>query len=212
MRWLVFAILLLGCKSKQPPSKRDDARLPPADASVADAAIDAARPDAATLSLTITSDGVGPITDKATDENDFKKLLPGFAVRSNHREAEDYEYEEIFANKGDTQILRAVISDGSLFKVEVDDPMFSTVAGVAVGMTVAELDAKIKGIKCVFETYDPAADAERVDRALRCQTESLPRVLFEIDYEKFTGREGSVSTKAIGKRKINQIVWLAGKE
>ena len=105
-----------------------------------------------------------------------------------------------------------MISDESLFKVEVDEPMFATSAGVAVGMTVAELADRNKDIKCVFETYDPMADAERVDRSLRCQSASLPHVLFEIDYEKFTGREGSVSPKSIAKRKIIQIVWLAAKE
>ncbi len=212
MRWLVFAALCLGCKGKQAPPTYKDARQPPADAAVADAAIDAALPDAATMSLTITSDGVGPITAKATDEDRFKKLLPGFAVTSSHQEAEDYSYDEIIASKGGTQILRAVISDGSLFKVEVDEPLFSTAAGVSVGMTVGDLADRTKDIKCVFETYDPQADAERIDRALRCQSASLPRVLFEIDYEKFTGREGNVSPKSIARRKIIQIVWLAAKE
>lgn len=212
MRWLVFAALCLSCKGKQAPPKRDDARLPPADAAVADSSIDAALPDAATMSLTITSDGVGPITVKATDEDRFKALLPGFTVTSNHQEAEDYSFDEIIASKGGTEILRAVVSDESLFKVEVDEPMFSTAAGVSVGMTVGELADRTKDIKCVFETYDPSADAERIDRALRCQSASLPRVLFEIDYEKFTGREGTVSPKVIAKRKIVQIVWLAAKE
>jgi hypothetical protein len=212
MRWLVFTALCLSCKGKQVAPKHDDARLPPADAAVPDGAIDAAVPDAAAMSLTITSDGVGPITAKATDEDRFKKLLPGFTITSNHQEAEDYSYEEIIASKGGMPILRAVISDESLFKVEVEEPMFSTAAGVSVGMTVAELAERNTDIKCVFETYDPQADAERIDRALRCQSASLPHVLFEIDYEKFTGREGSVSPKAIAKRKIIQIVWLAAKE
>lgn len=211
MRWLVVAALCAGCKSKQPP-RAHDARLPPADAAVADAAIDAPRPDAATMSFTITSDGVGPITTRATEEYDFVKLLPGFTVTSSHHEAEDYEFDEIIVKKGDDQILRAVVSDHSLFKVEVDHPMFSTAAGASVGITVGELVVRTKDIKCVFETYDPQADAERVDRALRCQSASLPRVLFEIDYEKFTGREGTVSPKAIAKRRIVQIVWLAAKE
>lgn len=212
MRWLVVAAVCAGCKSKQPPRTHDDARLPPADAALADAAIDAARPDAATMSLTITSDGVGPITTKATEEDDFVRLLPGFTVTSSHHEAEDYAFDEIIARKGEDQILRAVVSDHSLFKVEVEHPMFSTAAGASVGITVGELIVRTKDIKCVFETYDPEADAERVDRALRCQSASLPRVLFEIDYEKFTGREGTVSPKAIAKRRIVQIVWLAAKD
>ena len=96
--------------------------------------------------------------------------------------------------------------------IEVDEPMFATESGIAVGSTVTELAAKVADIKCVYETYDPEADAERVERSLRCDSEKLPRVLFEIDYEKFKGPEGKVSTKTIAKRKIIQIVWLAGKE
>lgn len=212
MRWLVLAASCLACsKGKQaPPPKHDDARVVAIDATVADAAVDAA-PDAATLPLTITSDGVGPITAKVKDEEQFGKLLPGFTVKSERREAEDYAFDEITASKGATQILRAVIQDKALFKVEVDDPMFATASGVAVGTTVADLVAKLPDTKCVYEKYDAEADAERVDRALRCESAGLPQVLFEIDYAGFKGPEGAVSTKAIGKRKIVQIVWLAAK-
>ena len=36
--------------------------------------------------------------------------------------------------------------------------------------------------------------------------------MFEIDYDKFKGPEGKVSPKAISKRKIVRIVWLAGED
>lgn len=213
MRWLVLAALCVGCKGKkQPPPKHDDARIVPADAAVADAVVDAAPPDAPVMSTTITSDGVGPITADTNDADDIARLMPGYAAKSEHHEAEDYSYDEIVVTKNKVQVLRAVVQDKNLFKVEVDDPTFATASGVTVGTTVAELAAKIASIKCVYETYDPEADAERVDRSLRCDSEKLPRVLFEIDYEKFKGPEGTVSPKTIAKRKIVQIVWLAGKE
>ncbi|HEX5062146.1 MAG TPA: DUF1131 family protein [Kofleriaceae bacterium] len=211
MRWLVLAALCVGCKGKKPPPKHDDARIMPADAAVADAAVDAA-PDAWQMSTTITSDGVGPITADTNDADDFERLMPGYSAKSEHHEAEDYSYDEILVTKNRLQILRAVVQDKSLFKVEVDDATFTTASGVSVGTPVAELAAKIADIKCVYETYDPEADAERVDRSLRCGSEKLPRVLFEIDYEKFKGPEGTVSTKTIGKRKVVQIVWLADKD
>lgn len=210
MRWLVLAALCFGCKGKQPPTpKRDDARVQPIDAAVADAPVDAAPPDAPKMSTTITPAGVGPITVKHIDEDDYKKLLVGLTVTSKHREGEDFMYDEYIAKQGETQVLRAVISDRSLFKIEVTDPMFATAAGVAVGMTVAHAAAKMKDLKCTFETYDPEADAERVDKALRCESASLPHVMFEIDLEGFTGTEGTVSTKTIATRKIVEIVWLA---
>jgi len=213
MRWLVLAALCLGCGKgkKQSSPKRDAAAVVPADAAVADASIDAA-PDAPSMSTTITSDGVGPITADTNDVEDFERLMPGYAANSEHHAAEDYSYDEIRVTKNKVQILRAVVQDNTLFKIEVDDATFATASGVAVGTTVADLAAKIADIKCVYETYDPEADAERVDRSLRCDSEKLPRVLFEIDYENFKGPEGKVGTKTIAKRKVVQIVWLAGKE
>ncbi|HEY5926439.1 MAG TPA: hypothetical protein VIV11_32355 [Kofleriaceae bacterium] len=212
MRWLVVAALCVGCKSKKAPPKFDDAPPAPADAAVADAPADAATPDAATMPLTITPDGVGPITAKHIDEDDYKELLVGLTIKSEHREGEDFRFDEYVASKGTTPVLRAVISDRSLFKIEVMDPMFTTVAGIGVGMTAEELAAKTPGLKCVYETYDPNQDAERVDRALHCGTEKLPRVRFEIDHDKFKGPEGKVNPKVIAKRKIVQIVWLAPEE
>ena len=212
MRSLALLALCLGCKGKQaPPPKHDDARITPLDARPADAAAIDAAADAAATSTTITADGVGPISAKVKDEEQFAKLLPGFTVKSEHHEAEDYSFDEIVASKGTSQVLRAVVQDGALFKVEVDDPTFATASGVAVGMTVADLVAKLPDAKCVYEKYDAESDAERVDQALRCQAASLPQVLFEIDYAKLTVPEGAVSTKTIGKRKIVQIVWLAAK-
>ena len=211
MRWLVVAALCLpACKGKQAPApKRDDAAVLPADASLPDAAVDAAPPDAPGLATTITADGVGPITAKATDEDDFAKLLPGFKISSEHHEAEDYSYDEITATKDGKPMLRAVVTSSGLFKIVVLDPMFATTAGVAVGTTVEELAVKIKDTTCVFETYDPQADAERVERALRCKAPSLENVAFEIDHDKYKGKEGKVAVKAIAARKIIEIVWLA---
>ena len=211
MRWLALFAACLACKGKQaPPPRHDDARVVAKDAAPADAAIDAA-PDAAAASTTITPDGVGPITAKVKDEEQFAKLLPGFTVTSEHRQGDEYNFDEIVASKGATQVLRAVVQDGALFKVEVEDPTFATQSGIAVGMTVADLVAKLPDAKCVYEKYDAADDAERVDQALRCQAASLPQVLFDIDYGKLTVPEGGVSTKTIGKRKIVQITWLAAK-
>ena len=213
MRWLVLAALWFGCKGKQPPApKRDDARVQPIDAVVADAAVDAARPDAALMSTEITSTGVGPITAKHIDEDDYRKLLVGMTVTTRHQEGEDFMYDEYIVKKGAAQILRAVVSDRSLFKIEVTDPMFATAAGVAVGTTVGEAAAKMKDLRCAFETYDPEADAERVDKALRCEAASLPHVMFEIDLGGFKGAEGNVSPKTIATRKIVEIVWLAAQE
>jgi hypothetical protein len=130
-------------------------------------------------------------------------------VTADHKEGEDFMYDEYIAKKGKTQILRAVVTDRSLFKIEVYDPMFTTAAGVATGTTVAEAAEKMKDLKCVFETYDPASDAERVDKSLRCESASLPQVMFEIDLAGFKGAAGNVSPKTIAKRKIIQIVWLA---
>ena len=67
----------------------------------------------------------------------------------------------------------------------------------------------MKDIKCTFETYDPESDAERVDKALRCDSASLPYVMFEIYLAGFKGTEGTVSTKTIATRKVVEIVWLA---
>jgi hypothetical protein len=213
MRWLVVAALLVGCKGKQaPPPKRDDAALQPIDAVVADAAVDAPAIDASVMSTTITPTGVGPITAKHIDEDDYQELLVGMTITTNHREGEDFNFDEYVAKKGKTQILRAVVTDKNLFKIEVYDPMFATAAGVTTGMTVAEAAEKMKDLKCVFEIYDPQADAERVEKSLRCESESLPRIKFEIDLAGYKGAEGNVSTKTIGKRKIVQIVWLASHE
>lgn len=213
MRWLVFAAFILACKGKQQaPPKRDDARVQPVDAAVADAPIDAAPPPDAGMATTITSDGVGPITAKMIEEDDYRRVLVGLAVTSQHQEGEDYMFDEILAKKGKTQVLRAVIADRSLFKVEVHDAMFATAAGVAVGMTVADAAARTKDLKCSYATYDPSADAERVDRALRCESMSLPQVMFEIDHSGFEGPEGTVSVKTIASRKIVEIVWLAAHE
>lgn len=208
MRWLVFAALVLACKGKQQPPKRDDAPVQPRDAAVADAAIDAPPPDAG-MATTITSDGVGPIGAKMIEEEDYAKALVGLTVTSKHQEVEAFRFDEIVARKGKTQVLRAVISERSLFKVEVHDPMFATAAGVRVGMTVGDAAARTKDLKCTYETYDPSEDPERVDRALRCESESLRRVMFEIDHEDFTGPRGSVIPKSIADRKIVEIVWLA---
>jgi hypothetical protein len=209
MRWLAVAAVCLACKGKQAPPRQEDARVRPIDAAIPDAAIDAARPDAATMSTTITADGVGPITAKATSERHFRKLLPGFVIASQRHEAEDYKYDEITARKDGKRALRAVVSDDSLFKVEVEHAIFATAAGVTVGMTVGDAAEKIMDLACVFETYDPEADAERVDRSLRCASKTLPHVLFEIDLDKLDVPEGTVPTKTIAKRRIVQIVWLA---
>jgi hypothetical protein len=213
MRWLVLVAMLSSCKSKQaPPPKRDDAGLQPIDAVIADAAVDAAPPDAPQMSTTITPNGVGPITAKHIDEDDYKELLVGMTITANHREGEDFKFDEYVAKKDKTQVLRAVVTDKSLFKIEVYDPMFATAAGVTTGMTVADAASKMKDLKCVFEIYDPQADAERVEKSLRCESESLPQIKFEIDLAGFKGPEGNVSTKTISKRKIVQIVWLASHE
>lgn len=212
MRWLVVASLLFACKSKQAPPKRDDAAPQPIDAASPDAAVDAAPVDAPAMSTTITRDGVGPITAKHIDEDDYKRLLPGMTITANHREGEDFKFDEYVATKGKTQILRAVVTDRSLFKIEVTDPMFATAAGVTTGMTVADAATKMKDLRCVFEKYDPESDAERVEQSLRCESESLPQIKFEIDLARFSGPEGSVRPKAIGTRKIVQIVWLASHE
>ena len=210
MRWLVVAAVCLGCKGKQQPTpKRDDAALQPIDAVVADAAIDAAAADAAVMSTEITPAGVGPLTAKHVDVDDFKKALAGFAISEARQEGEAFAYDEIIAKRGDKQILRAVVQDRSLFKIEVLDPMFATTAGVAVGTSVAQAAAKMKDLRCVFETYDPEEDAERVEKSLRCESASLPQVIFEIDLDGFKGSEGTVGTKMIASRKIVQILWLA---
>jgi hypothetical protein len=210
MRWLVVAALCLGCKGKQQPTpKRDDAALQPIDALVADAAVDAAAADAAVMATEITPAGVGPLTAKHVDVDDFKKALVGFAISEVRQEGEAFAYDEIVAKRGDKQILRAVVQDRSLFKIEVLDPMFATSAGVAVGTTVAQAAAKMKDLRCVFETYDPEEDAERVEKALRCESASLPHVMFEVDLEGFNGPVGKVTPKTIGARTITEIVWLA---
>jgi len=211
MRGLAIAAVCIGCKGGKQPPKRDDAAvLPPADAAPLDAApIDSAAIDAGALSFVIASDGVGPITSKANDDNAFKKLLPGFAIKSTHRESEDAVFDEIVASKDGKPILRAVIEDKRLFKVTVKDPMFATTAGISVGMTAADLGRKMVDLKCRYEKYDPEADAERVDRSLRCDAQSLPHILFELDHQGFKGPVGTVSPKAIATRKIVEIVWLA---
>ncbi len=209
MRWLVVAALLFACKGKQAPPKRDDARARPIDAAVADAAIDAAPPPDAGMSTSITPDGVGPIGPKFINIDDYKEAFPELSIKQNHREGEDFMFDEFVASKGKTKILRAVVNDRTLFKIEVFDPMFSTAAGVTTGMTVADAAAKMKDLKCVFETYDPEADAERVEKSLRCESASLPQVIFEIDLDGFKGSEGTVGTKMIASRKIVQILWLA---
>ncbi len=212
MRWLVVAAVLVGCKGKQAPPKRDDARVQRIDAAVADASIDAAPPPDAGMSTLITPTGVGPITAKFINEDDYKESLIGLAITENHREGEDFLFDEFIASKGKTKVLRAVVMDRTLFKVEVFDATFSTAAGVTTGMTVADAAEKMKDMKCVFETYDPQSDADRVDKSLRCESASLPHVMFEIDLAGFKGVEGNVGLKTIGSRKIVQIVWLASHE
>lgn len=210
MKWLAIAAVCIGCKGGKPAPKRDDAAPSPIDAAALDAApLDAAPLDGGTLSLVIASDGVGPITSKATDEDAFKKLLPGFTIKSSHRQAEDIKFDEIVASKDGRPILRAVIEDENLFKVTVKDPMFATAAGITVGMTAADLARKMADLKCRYEKYDPEADAERVERSLRCDAESLPHILFELDHQGFKGPVGAVAGKSIAARKIVEIVWLA---
>src|SRR5690606_27094176 len=114
MRWLVFAALVLACKGKREAPKRDDAPVQPRDSAVADAAIDAPPPDAG-MPTTITSDGVGPIVAKMIEEEAYAKALVGLSVISRHQEGEDFVFDEIIARKGKTQVLRAVITDRSLF-------------------------------------------------------------------------------------------------
>ena len=214
MRCLAIAAVCIGCKGGKQAPKRDDAAVPPpVDAAPIDAApVDAPMVDAGALSLVIASDGVGPITSKANDDGDFKKLLPGFVIKSTRREAEDISFDEIVASKDGKPILRAVIGDKQLFKVSVKDPMFATAAGISVGMTAADLARKMADLKCRYEKYDPEADAERVERSLRCDAQSLPHILFELDHKGFKGPVGAVATKTIETRKIVEIVWLAPEE
>lgn len=209
MRWILIVAVCVSCKGSKQPPKRDDAAIVVIDAAAADAPHDAPVIDASALTLVIASDGVGPITAKANDEDAFKKLLPGFVIKSEHHEAEDVSYDEITASKDGRPILRAVIDGDKLFKVEVKDPMFATAAGVGVGMTAADLATKMTDLKCRYEKYDAEADAERVDRSLRCEAQSLPHVLFELDHQGFKGKVGAAATKAIATRKIVSIVWLA---
>ena len=211
MRWFALIVLCSSCKCSKAPLKHDDARPSPADVVVADAPVDAAI-DAPAMSTVITSDAVGPLTVKATDEEAFKKLLPSFAIKTQHREAEAYNYEEIIASKDGKRTLRAVVNGGKLFKIAVDDATFTTEHHLAVGMTVADLAARMADLKCAYQTYDPEADAEHVDRALRCQSQSLPRILFEIDLAGFAGKFGDVGPKTIATRKIIEIIWLAPQE
>jgi hypothetical protein len=211
VRWLAIAAGMLGlaCKGKPAPAPpvRDDAGpLVPADAAPIDAAVDA--PPDASPATTITGDGVGPITRKTASEEAFQRLFPGHRVTAEHHEAEDYAYDEILVGKPDQVTLRAVITDDRLFKVEVKDATFATATGVAVGMTAGELAARLPDVACVHESYDPEADAERVERALRCEAPSLPNVTFDLDLAGFSRGEGKVPIKAIAKRKIIQIVWL----
>ena len=181
---------------------------------LADAPIDAAMPDAATM----------PTDDHARRRRpDHRQAhrrgrLQGAArrsrpSRSEHREGEDFKFDEYVASKDTTQVLRAVISDRSLFKIEVLDPMFTTAAGIGVGATAEELAAKTPDLKCVYETYDPNQPTPSASTA-RCAANrrSLPHVMFEIDHAKFKGAEGNVSVKTIAKRKItpDRLVGAAG--
>jgi hypothetical protein len=212
MRSLAIVLVCIGCKGGKRPVKHDDASIVPADAAIADAPADAAVSDAAAIPHAITSDGVGPLNAKATDEEAFKKLLPGFAVKSEHRQAEAYSYDELLVSKDGKLALRAVVQSGKLFKIEVVDAMFAIDAGLTVGRTAGELAARMTDLKCAYEKYDPEGDAEHVDRALRCESQSLPRILFELDKNAFTGAIGPVAPKAIAARKIVEIVWLAPQE
>ena len=205
MRWLVLAALAVGCKGKR-AVKHDAAA--PADAAMADAALDGPAIDAS-ISFVISTDAVGPITSKASDVDAFKRAFPGYTVTSEHREAEDYAFDEIAVAKDGKPILRAVVQDAKLFKVEVKDALLPTAAGIAVGMTAGDLAAKMTDLKCRYEKYDAAADAEHVDRALRCESQTLPRILFDLDYKAFKGKLGAVAPKAIATRKIVEITWLA---
>lgn len=208
----MVAALCLGCKGKQPPPARDDAPTQrPIDAALADATIEVATPDAAVMPTMITSDGVGPITRKTTAPGAFRRLLPGYTVTTEHHEAEDYSFDELTVRDGKTRILRVVVEEDRLFKVEVESPVFKTESGAAVGMTVAELAARVKDLACSYQTFNPEGDAEHVDRALRCESPSLPYVLFEIDHEGFDGETGGIRPKAITNRAIVEIVWLAAR-
>lgn len=209
MRWSVVVALVMACKGDpRPPPAAPVAPPKRADAIVKEEEV--IMPSIS--SVTISSDGVGPVTANTPPSAvAIRPLFSGFEVTSEHHEAEDFNFDEILVAKR-TPLLRIVVDNMGdaprLFKIEVFDPMFATASGVTTGMTVAELAAKLPDIACKFEHFEPDADAERVEKLLHCASPSLPHVTFDLDDQGFRRHRGRVPIKIIETRRIAKIVWL----
>jgi hypothetical protein len=210
---LVAVALILGCKSPPPAESGSGSGLGSGSGSVAKP-IDAPKPTAkevldtvnATMAkLTISDDGVGPIT-LATKPAELVTLYPG--ATSDHKEAEDYSFDVYSVGPADKPILTAITNNGGdgFFKVTVLGGNFATAEGVGVGTTISELAAKYPDLACKFAKYGP--NPEDFVEALFCETPKYKHLTFNLDTKGWKKKPGKVEVAAIATRTVQKILWV----
>jgi hypothetical protein len=163
----------------------------------------------ATFKQTITSGGVGPVTDK-TDPASVAMLFPGLDSVTTHDVAEDHNFDTVTFSQSGTVVLDVVITNMNrapqIFRVDVYGSRFATMAGIRIGSTVGDLVAKDPNVECRRETYDP--NPEHFDKALFCESPALQNVRFYLDWDALQGPNGKVIVSKLAALPFKRIIWM----
>jgi hypothetical protein len=165
---------------------------------------------AASPSVLITPGGVGPL-NAATDPRAIAALFPGMIAKTEHAEAEDYSYDDtaISDRAGGGPELHVIVDrmrdERSIFRVDVVGPRFATAKDIRVGSSVGELAAAYPDASCTRATY--SENPEGFDRALFCESKSLPNLWFHLDPDALKGPDGKVAIAKLAALKLNRILW-----
>lgn len=165
---------------------------------------------AASTSVLISPAGVGPL-NAATDPRAVAALLPGMIAKTEHAEAEDYSYDDIAISDraGGAPVLHVIVDrmrdERSIFRVDVVGPRFATAKDIRVGSSVGELAAAYPDAACTRATY--SENPEGFDRALFCESKSLPNVWFHLDPDALKGPDGKVAIGKLATLELDRILW-----
>lgn len=144
--------------------------------------------------------GVGPIHDATTAEA-LAALFPGKTAKTDHQEAEAYNFDVITVDD-----LEIVAKGSQLFKVTVVGGAWATAEGVSTASTIGAVAAKYPDLACAREHYDP--NPEDFTEALICKTSKYARLSFYVDPAAVT-TIGPVAISTIADKKLQMIIWMA---
>ena len=233
---LILLGFVAGCSSKSdkpaaPMVVAQDSKV--SDAPVADAA---PRPVVADLqhpgfTTTITSDGIGPFGKKIENIEAIRAGMPGMEVTSENVQSEGREIDHVTVSHLDTPVLTIVIdrarTPDNVFRLTAVHSLFATRSGIRPGSTVRELLSRHPSTKCTSqrspedEQYNIVLPQELgcspgipvstcAYRRLFCQTNDLPGITFELNYQKWKGT-GAAPAARLSDDKIVAIRWQARK-